>query len=81
MAVGGKVVTDNAAARLAILRSGSGRMKHVQLNMWWVQGQAAKGELVYEKVDRKFNVADLMTHHWSVREGENHLKHMSVSRQ
>ena len=33
----GVILTDSSAARGTVLRQGSGRLKHVELNTFWVQ--------------------------------------------
>ena len=43
MAKSGTLYTDSSAAKGAIHRSGTGRMKHVEAQHLWVQEMAAKG--------------------------------------
>ena len=47
-----EVLTDSAAARGAIQRSGTGRMKHIALSRLWVQEKARNGEIRYRKINR-----------------------------
>ena len=59
-----RVCTDSSAARGAVSRVGTGRMKHVSTQTLWVQERVTKGELTFSKVPRTENFADLCTHHW-----------------
>ena len=69
----GTLLTDSSAAKGTVHRVGSGRLKHVATNNLWVQEKAARGELVYKKVNRNSNYADLLTHHWEHKTGEHML--------
>ena len=75
-----KAVTDSSAARGAVLKAGHGRMKHVHLNVLWIQEKAQNREIFFEKVVRDKNVADLLTHHWTAAEGAKHLDGLRVYR-
>ena len=66
----GTLCTDSSAAKGTVSRVGSGRLKHVATNVFWVQEKAARGELKYLKVGRLHNPADLLTHHWDAKTGE-----------
>ena len=68
--------TDSSAARGAALRTGAGRLKHVQTNQFWVQERLSRGDATIRKVPREDNVSDLFTHHWSSKEGRLHLPRM-----
>ena len=70
------VQTDSSAAKGITMRTGKGRLKHVQTQHLWVQEKAAKGEITYTKCPRVCNPADLMTHHWIVSDGAKHLSKM-----
>ena len=41
----GSLYTDSSAAKGTVSRIGSGRLKHVETNLFWVQEKAARGEL------------------------------------
>ena len=58
-----RVMTDSSAAKGAVQRTGSGRMKHVSTQSLWVQEESQGGSIEYIKVPRARNLADLMTHH------------------
>ena len=68
--------TDSSAARGAALRTGAGRLKHVQTNQFWIQERLSRGDATIRKVPREQNVSDLFTHHWSNKEGRLHLPRM-----
>ena len=74
----GVIATDSSAAKGAVARTGCGRLKHVHLNTFWIQEQAAQQRLRYTKVPRGLNVADVLTHHWNPAEGERHLSRMGL---
>ena len=72
----GTLLTDSSAAKGCATRQGAGRMKHVQLNAWWLQEQTASGRLKINEIPREQNVADLFTHHWDNTSGERTLAMM-----
>ena len=74
----GVLRTDRSAARGFILRQGLGRMKHISLNQLWIQERVATREVLIEKIRREVNVSDFHTHHWSTKEGVQHLAEMSI---
>ena len=45
-----------------------------------MQERADTGDLEAEKIPRSINSTDLLTHHWTEREGEVHMKGMGVVR-
>ena len=75
--LGGKanleVCTDSSAAKGAAVKICTGRMKHVNLNKLWIQERASRHEILFRKIPREGNTADLMTHHWNAQEGARHL--------
>ena len=73
-----RLSTDSSAAKGAALRTGCGRLKHIQICQLWVQERVAAGEVEIRKVGRELNMSDLCTHHWNVKEGRNHLGRMGV---
>ena len=76
----GILLTDSSAAKGTVHRVGSGRLKHIATNNLWVQEKAARGELVYKKIPRDKNFADLLTHHWDSRVGEHMLNSAGLYR-
>ena len=74
-----EVATDSVAAKGAVMRTGVGMMKHIDLNQMWVQERASKGTIGYRKIPRCQNVADFATHHWTAAEGRIHMINMGVT--
>ena len=68
--------TDSSAAKGAALRTGAGRLKHIQTSQLWVQERISTGEIGIKKVPREVNTSDMFTHHWSAKEGRTHLPRM-----
>lgn len=66
----GTSYTDSSAAKGTGSRVGSGRLKHVETNTFWVQEKAARGDLIHKKVARQHNITDMLTHQWEVKTGE-----------
>ena len=69
--------TDSSAAKGAALRTGAGRLKHIQTNQLWVQERTGNGEITVKKIPREVNMADLITHHWTNKEGASHLPRLA----
>ena len=69
-----RVHTDSGACVGICDRAGSGRIKHLEVRQLWVQEKMAEGRIRVVKVPRLKNPADLMTHHWTRREGEMHME-------
>ena len=74
-----QICTDSSAAKGAALRTGAGRLQHVQTNMLWMQEKIGRGEVTVRKVPREQNVSDLFTHHWVSKEGRMHLPGMNFA--
>ena len=72
------ILTDASAARGVVLREGSGKIKHLEVRQLWVQELAAKGKALVKKICRSVNVSDMLTHHWSGKEGCMMLARMGV---
>ena len=78
--IGLEVLTDSSAARGVIQRSGSGRIKHVQVKQLWAQERESQKELIISKLPRDRNVADLLTHHYSESEWQSLSVYFSIER-
>ena len=76
----GAILTDSAAAKGTVQRSGCGRLKHVATQSLWIQEKASRGELQYIKVARNENYADILTHNWDVCAGERMLREIGMPR-
>ena len=70
--------TDASAAVGVIARQEAGRVKHLQIKQLWLQEKANNGEIKMMKIPRAVNCSDLLTHHWSEKDGKTHLSGMSA---
>ena len=68
--------TDASACKGAIMRRGTGRLKHIQVQELWLQECVRRGLIIVHKIGREDNCSDLLTHHWTAREAGNHLQKM-----
>ena len=57
----GVVYADSSAALAIANRKGSGRLRHINIRMLWIQEQARKDVVETRKVKGQINPADLMT--------------------
>ena len=80
MTKSGTLYTDSSAAKGAIQRSGTGRMKHIEAQHLWVQEMASKGALVYKQIPRSENYADLFTKHWEATASESMFSKLGLTR-
>ena len=65
--------TDSSAAKGIIMRSGCGKVKHLDIKTLWLQERERLGELVVIKVPRLDNPSDLFTHHFTEAEAQLHI--------
>ena len=66
-----KVFSDSSAARGMTRRTGTGRVKHLDIKYLWIQGAVRDGKLSIEKIDTSLNTVDLGTkYHPSSRHHE-----------
>ena len=56
---------DSSASHGTLQRLGSGRVKHLQTRQLWLQEKVYAGEVSVEKIARKNNWADRLTHAWT----------------
>ena len=71
---------DSSANHGIIQRSGCGKVKHLSVRQLWLQQQQELGVCQNYKFPRLENISDLMTHHWSKQDADNHLKNMLCRR-
>ena len=64
-----EVLGDSSAAYGINMRVGSGRVKHLSIRQLWLQERVALGHLICKKIPREVNCSDVMTHHWSAKDG------------
>ena len=55
--------TDASAAIGMVQRQGTGKVRHIEVGMLWIQQNQKDGEVRVEKVDGKVNPADMFTKH------------------
>ena len=60
--------TDSSAAKGVVMRSGSGKLKHLSVKQLWLQEYTASGEILVEKIPREQNPSDALTHEWSSKD-------------
>lgn len=63
-----KLHVDSSACKGMLLRSGTGRVKHLSTKQLWVQGAIETEAIEVKKVPRRENCADMLTH--CLAEGE-----------
>ena len=74
-----RIRTDASAAVGVIQRQGAGRVKHLQIKQLWLQEKSRNGDVQMMKIPRAVNFSDLLTHHWSEKEGKAHLEGMNAA--
>ena len=75
-----RLLGDSSANHGIIQRQGTGKVKHLSVRQLWLQQQAELGVCIHSKVPRLVNSADMLTHHWTRTEAENHLGRLQCCR-
>ena len=57
----GIVYADSSAALAIADRKGSGKLRHINIRMLWIQEKQQRGDIELRKVDGSMNPADLYT--------------------
>ncbi len=76
----GTVLADSTAALAIADRKGSGKLRHINIRLLWIQERKNKEELTSEKVLGTENPADLLTKPLPRLEIDGHLKRIGLSR-
>ena len=76
-----RLLGDSSANNGIIQRQGSGKVKHLSVRQLWIQQQAELGVCIHTKIPRLLNSADMLTHHWTRAEAENHMGRLQVHRE
>ena len=76
-----RLLGDSSANNGIIQRQGSGKVKHLSVRQLWIQQQAELGVCIHSKIPRLLNSADMLTHHWTRAEAENHMGRLQVRRE
>ena len=69
---------DSSANHGIAHRVGSGRVKHLSIRQLWLQERIKVGDLSFIKIPRLQNVADALTHYWTLPESKLHFPKMSA---
>ena len=56
-----KVITDASAAKGISMRRGIGQVRHIEVNLLWIQDHVKRGDGGIEKVGGTINIADALT--------------------
>ena len=72
---------DSSANHGIIQRQGTGKVKHLTVRQLWLQQQAELGSCEHRKIPRALNSSDMLTHHWTKAEAQNHLSRLQVFRE
>ena len=75
-----RVWSDSSACREIVRRTGSGRLRHLEIRHKWTQERLQKGEFLLKAVPTNDNVADLMTKHLAAARVEELLVNLGVRR-
>lgn len=76
--VGVKLNLDATAAKGILDRQGISKVRHIDVNVLWLQQQAAKKIIPLVKVDGTVNCADLLTKHLGVQVQQRHVEFMQL---
>jgi hypothetical protein len=74
----GVVYADSSGALAIPKRKGSGKLRHINIGLLWIQEKESKKELAFVKVDGAVNPADLMTKHVPAGKVEAHSRKMRL---
>ena len=75
---GARIFADSSAALGVAHRKGSGKLRHIRVNMLWVQDKRANGELDYQKIEGSDNPGDLMTKYLGSGLMKSHLESLTM---
>ena len=82
--VGGEVIVklfgDSSANDGILHRAGAGKVKHLSVRQLWLQERIAHKEIDHFKIPRAQNHSDVLTHHWTRAEGEDHFGKLNCHR-
>ena len=73
-----QLATDSSAAKGTVHRTGTGRLKHLEINAFRLREVVSKGAIKVHKVPRSGNYGDLMTHRWDKQAGERMFAEMCL---
>ena len=68
------IYTDASAAIGIVQRQGVGKLRHIDVGMLWIQQNQKSGEVSVDKVDGRYNPADMFTKHVPAEVMWRHMK-------
>ena len=74
----GVVYADSTAALAITKRKGSGKLRHINIGMLWLQEKELQKDVEFEKVSGTANPADLMTKHLTQPECEDYCTDLGL---
>ena len=75
---GARIFADSSAALGVVHRKESGKLRHIRVNMLWVQDKRANGKLNYQKIEGSDNLGDLMTKYLGSGLMKSHLESLMM---
>ena len=73
-----EIHTDSSAALGIASRTGLGKVRHLDVNLLWVQRMIKQGAFKLLKIDGKDNIADMFSKNWEPASARKFLPRMSV---
>ena len=73
----GYVYADSSAALAIAKRKGSGKLRHINIGLLWIQEKRERSEFASEKIKGEKNPADLLTKHVNSSKVEEHTGRVS----
>ena len=69
----GFLSTDSTAAKGICNRRGLGKVRHIDVNMLWLQDRVQRGHSIIKKVSGESNISDALTKYLNVAKMSAHL--------
>ena len=76
----GVVLADSSAALAISQRKGSGKLRHINIGLLWVQERRERQELNFYKVKGEKNPADLLTKYLAAERAKQHEEALGLER-
>ncbi len=74
-----KIKADASAAKGIATRKGLGKLRHLEVNLLWLQDKVSKGEIEIEKVPGKTDRADALTKPVGGEELKEHVEWLQAA--
>ena len=75
-----RLMGDSSANHGIITRQGTGKVKHLSVRQLWLQERVALGGMTHTKVPRAVNRSDVLIHHFTKAEAEQHVGKLNIHR-